>query len=251
MKRAFSLDALNRRAPGVSSARMLSRVLEPEVMDTEEEASDYDSMDHSVVNAAFCADFLATSPDVDSVLDLGTGTARIPIELCRRSSGAKVVAADLADRMLDVARKNVATAGLADRVTLQKIDAKRTHFSDASFSSVVCNSIIHHIPEPTTALAEMWRVLRPGGTLFVRDLVRPDSDAAVNELVVRYEGAPTDGSERARQSFERQRALLDASFRASLTVDEVAAIARACGMPDGAVRMTSDRHWTLTCKKPR
>jgi ubiquinone/menaquinone biosynthesis C-methylase UbiE len=230
---------------------MLARVLEPEVMDTEEEASDYDSMDHSAVNAAFCEDFLSKSPDVERVLDLGTGTARIPIELCARSKDAKVVAADLAERMLEVARKNVVDAGLEQRVTLQKIDAKSTHFPDASFSSVVCNSIIHHIPEPVSALAEMWRVLRPGGTLFVRDLARPDSDATVQELVNRYEGAPADASERARQSFVRQRALLDASLRASLTVPEVAALARSCGMPDGSVSMTSDRHWTLTCKKPR
>jgi SAM-dependent methyltransferase len=233
------------------SPPMLSRVLEPEVMDTEEEASDYDSMDHSAVNAAFCADFLATSPDVGNVLDLGTGTARIPIELCVLRNDAKVVAADLADNMLDIARKNVASAGFDDRVTLQKIDAKHTHFSEASFTSVVCNSIIHHIPEPGTALAEMWRVLRPGGTLFVRDLARPESDAVVQDLVRRYEGAPADDSDRARLSFERQRALLDASFRASLTVPEVEALARTCGMPESSVRMTSDRHWTLTCKKPR
>ena len=38
---------------------MLARVLEPEVMDTEEEAADYDAMDHAVVNDAFCTDFLA------------------------------------------------------------------------------------------------------------------------------------------------------------------------------------------------
>jgi ubiquinone/menaquinone biosynthesis C-methylase UbiE len=228
---------------------MLSRVLEPEVMDTEEEASDYDSMDHSEVNAAFCEDFLATSPDVSSVLDLGTGTARIPIELCTRNRDAKVVAADLAERMLEVARKNVAAAALDGRITLQKIDAKRTHFADAAFSSVVSNSIIHHIPEPKTAIAEMWRLLRAGGTLFVRDLARPDSDAAVNELVARYEGAPADASERAAVAFARQRTLLDASLRAALTVAELSALTHDCGIPAGSVRMTSDRHWTLSCKK--
>ena len=59
----------------------LERVLEPEVMDTVEEAQDYDSMDHSLVNEIFVQDLLATGPIEGEVLDVGTGTAQIPIEL--------------------------------------------------------------------------------------------------------------------------------------------------------------------------
>ncbi|MCA9201957.1 MAG: SAM-dependent methyltransferase, partial [Planctomycetales bacterium] len=62
----------------------LARQLEPEVMDTPEEAREYDEMDHSSVNQAFVADMLSSDFVVGDVLDLGTGTARIPIELCRR-----------------------------------------------------------------------------------------------------------------------------------------------------------------------
>ncbi len=64
---------------------MLTRVLEPEVMDSEAEARDYDSMDHAAVNARFAADFLAEGPVHGVILDLGTGTAQIPVELCRRA----------------------------------------------------------------------------------------------------------------------------------------------------------------------
>src|SRR6187549_1023893 len=72
---------------------MLTRVLEPEAMDTADEAADYDSMDHSEVNRRFVADFLAALVDADfagrttacRVLDLGTGTAQIPIELVRQA----------------------------------------------------------------------------------------------------------------------------------------------------------------------
>ena len=56
----------------------LRRVLEPEVMDSDEEARDYDAMDHAGVNAAFCDDLTALAPDLGAVLDVGTGTARIP-----------------------------------------------------------------------------------------------------------------------------------------------------------------------------
>jgi ubiquinone/menaquinone biosynthesis C-methylase UbiE len=218
----------------------LARVLEPEGMDSDEEARDYDAMDHAGVNGAFCDDLLAVGPALDAVLDVGTGTARIPIALCERRRDARVIAVDLARSMLAVAAENVARAGLAGAVTLQEIDAKRLPFPGGAFSVVMSNSIIHHVPAPETALGEMVRVLRPGGWLFVRDLRRPDDDATVAALVATYAANETPA----------QRALLDASLRASLTIDEVAARVTPLGVDGHAVRTTSDRHWTLAWRKP-
>ena len=60
---------------------MLSRVLEPEAMDTPDEARVYDAMGHAAVNDIFIADFLATHGPCrgGAILDVGTGPARIPI----------------------------------------------------------------------------------------------------------------------------------------------------------------------------
>ena len=103
---------------------MIPRSLEPEIMDSSTEAIDYDSMDHSEVNRVFVDDCLKAfesyhlTNESDSVqnplnvLDVGTGTARIPVELCRRSFACQVTAIDLADDMLKVARRNVNQAGL-------------------------------------------------------------------------------------------------------------------------------------------
>ena len=104
---------------------MLPRVLEPEVMDSAEEARDYDAMDHSAVNRVFVADFLAVWDGRNPVLDVGAGTAQIPIELCRQSADGHVVAVDLAEQMLAVGRDNVCRAGLSDRIRLERCDAKR------------------------------------------------------------------------------------------------------------------------------
>lgn len=216
---------------------MLPRVLEPEVMDTEEEARDYDAMDHSAVNALFAGDFLAEGPLLGTVLDLGTGTAQIPIELCRRDPGAVVVAVDLAERMLELARRNVERAGLAARIELRKADGKRLPFADSAFFAVMSNSIVHHIPEPKSALEEALRVTRRGGRLFFRDLLRPGSDAEVTRLVDTYAPAATTN--------DHQRALFDASLRAALTLDEVRAIVDALGLCRNCVVQSSDRHWTF------
>jgi ubiquinone/menaquinone biosynthesis C-methylase UbiE len=237
---------------------MLPRVLEPEVMDTPEEARDYDAMDHASVNARFCDDLLwfanrggrsALARDAARVIDFGTGTAQIPIALCSRAAGFSVVAIDLAENMLALARTNVARAGLDDRIRLVKVDAKGTSFEDGAFGACISNSIIHHIPEPAQGFAEMWRVTAPGGLLFVRDLHRPESDAAVDQLVALYGGSPP-ADPALVASFEHQRSLFRASLCAALTVAEIAALVAPLGVPASAITMTSDRHWTLAYEKP-
>lgn len=228
---------------------MLSRVLEPEVMDTADEARDYDAMDHVDVNARFCEDLLARGALPSRILDVGTGTARIPIELCTRERNVHVVAIDLADHMLAVAKENVARAGFESRVVLERVDAKRMPYDDGSFDATVSNSIVHHIPEPEAVFREMWRVTKRGGLLFVRDLHRPDSEAEVDRLVALYSGtAPTDPA--LRKSFENQRFLFRASLLAALTIDEVARMIAPLGISRDAVEMSSDRHWTLATTKP-
>jgi ubiquinone/menaquinone biosynthesis C-methylase UbiE len=217
-------------------------------MDTPEDARDYDAMDHAAVNASFCEDFLALGAPPARVVDFGTGTALIPIELCRRAAGVSVVALDLADNMLQIARENVLRAGLGDRITLKRVDAKGTDFADGAFGAVISNSIVHHIPDPGRSLAEMWRVTASGGLLFVRDLHRPDSAAEVERLVALYCGEPPDP--RLLASFERQRQLLRDSLRAALTVADIAAAVAPLDIPASAVSMTSDRHWTLAWRKP-
>lgn len=227
-------------------------------MDTPDEARDYDAMDHASVNATFCDDLLrfarregraALGDRAPRIVDFGTGTALIPIALCTRAPGFTVVAIDLAESMLALARQNVARAGLADRILLEKVDAKGTPYEDGAFGATISNSIVHHIPEPARAFAEMWRVTARGGLLFVRDLLRPATEADVDRLVALHGGtAPGDAALAA--SFEHQRALFRASLCASLTVAEVAAMVAPLGMPASAVTMTSDRHWTIACEKP-
>ncbi|HVH41905.1 MAG TPA: class I SAM-dependent methyltransferase [Labilithrix sp.] len=228
---------------------MLQRVLEPEVMDTPEEARDYDAMDHRSVNESFCHDLLAEGDIGPTVLDVGTGTALIPIALCGITPALRVVGVDLGEHMLALGATNVERAGLSGRIELRKVDAKALPYDDGAFSSAISNSIVHHIPDPRGVLREMFRVTARGGLLFVRDLARPTNQTAIDRLVERYGGdAPADPTKRG--AFEHQRSLLRASLGAALTVDEVAAMAAEVGIVGCSVRMTSDRHWTLSARKP-
>ena len=225
---------------------MLLRVLEPEVMDSPAEALDYDRMDHTVVNAVFVTDLLAAFPEATTVvdeaiaiLDIGTGTAQIPIELCRRCPAARVMAIDLAAAMLHLGRSNVEVAGFTNQIRLDRIDAKQLPYADGQFRLVMSNSIVHHIPDPSGVLCEASRVLAAGGLVFVRDLLRPADDAKVNHLVATYTAGAND----------HQRQLFDQSLRAALSLDEARELAASAGFSRDVVTQTSDRHWTLAARK--
>lgn len=222
----------------------LSRILEPEVMDSPEEALAYDAMDHGAVNRAFVADFLqfylTAAPTLPAdVLDLGTGTAQIPIQLCRCLPQVRVVATDLAVAMLDLARIHIEVAGLRERIGLQQVDAKRLPFSDEEFDIVMCNSLVHHLPDPLPLFTEAIRVLRPGGWVFFRDLIRPATFAELQALVQQY----------AQQESVEARRMFQDSLHAAFTLDEL----RTWLMPLAPwteLHATSDRHWTWSGHRP-
>jgi ubiquinone/menaquinone biosynthesis C-methylase UbiE len=271
----------------------LPRVLETELMDTPEEAADYDAMDHRAVNELFVSDLLTvlasggrelasrgrdlasggrdlasggrkppgdaardpgstgglTPPARQSetpparhvldILDLGTGTAQIPIELCRRFKDCRVMALDAAAHMLESARYNVEAAGPIERIQLVCADAKSLGFADAFFDVVMCNSIVHHIPEPISILRQAVRVARPGGLLFFRDLLRPESKQRLDELVQTY----------ARKENPHARQMFADSLHAALTLDEVRRLVASLGFSPDTVQQTSDRHWTWSARR--
>jgi ubiquinone/menaquinone biosynthesis C-methylase UbiE len=225
---------------------MIARVLEPEAMDSADEAREYDLMDHVVVNAAFVADLLAMAARVGRslsgagcVLDVGTGTARIPIALCGADAACNVVGIDLAHEMLLVGRQNVTEAQFTSRIALLRTRVGALPFRDASVPVVVSNSLIHHLPDPVAALKEVCRVTAPGGLVFMRDLFRPASRAEIDRLVSVYAAGATPS----------QRQLLTDSLHAALTVDEVREIVATLPLATSSVEATSDRHWTLAATR--
>jgi ubiquinone/menaquinone biosynthesis C-methylase UbiE len=216
----------------------LPRVLEPEWMDTPEEAADYDAMDHSGVNQVFVAEFLRGYRG-GRVLDVGTGTAQIPIEACRQHPSIAFDALDAAGHMLTVARRNIEQAGLSDRISLHQVPAQRLPFGDGTFPAVMSNSIVHHIPEPVAVLAEMVRVTQPGGWLFVRDLLRPADRATLDQLVNLH----------AAGANSHQRQMFADSLHAALTLDEIRAMVAHLGLNPADVTQTTDRHWTWATRR--
>ena len=223
---------------------MIPRVLEPEAMETPEEVLEYDAMDHREVNQRFVNDFLAAHGPYRGglILDVGTGTAQIPIVLAQAAPTARIIALDLSQNMLAQAARNIKAAGLADRIECFLGDAKSLGpaIGASPFEGVVSNTIVHHIPDPGPAIAAMKEQVGPGGTLLIRDLYRPADDETVETLVRTYTG---NESEKAQSLFRD-------SLHAALTLNEIRRIAESLGIPGDCITMTSDRHWTLVWKRP-
>ncbi len=228
----------------------LARTTEPEVMDSVEEAEDYDAMDHSDVNHQFVDDYLAFAGEEFSrsdgnsfhrILDTGSGTAQIPILLSRQLTARHaIIACDLSWEMLRVARRNIRTAGCKQTVIPILCNARQLPFRNQSCHQLISNSIVHHMPNPVTAFLEIRRVAAPKAVIFVRDLLRPATAEDVNRLVRQWAGTAT----------EHQQQMFRESLHAALTISEIREILLAAGLGSGWVRQTTDRHWTIAGRVP-
>lgn len=121
---------------------------------------------------AFIARFLSELPigAGDAVLDVATGTAQIPLALRGRvGAGGHIMGLDITPAMLSRGRGHLAGDVSGATVHLVCGSALDLPFADASYDVIVCALGTHHMDVPRM-LAEMRRVLRPGGRLALADV---------------------------------------------------------------------------------
>jgi len=167
------------------------------------------------------------------VLDVGVGSARIPIEICRGRSDIRIAGVDSQPSILRRARQEIDRAGLAGAVRVQRGNACVLPFPDASFDAVISNALLHHLLRRREALSEMIRVLRPEGLLFVRDSL-PQADA------------PTIARTLLRIAGDRGRRIDRARLPSPLSLDDARQLAAEAGIPADWVRRCRPRHWLLS-----
>lgn len=105
------------------------------------------------------------------ILDMPVGTAYFTVEMARRYAGV-VVGADLAEGMVREARRAAARAGVTSLLAVQG-DAHHLPFADETFGALLCTNGLQVIPGLGEAMAELARVLAPGGTLFMSVVTLP------------------------------------------------------------------------------
>ncbi|HEX3415539.1 MAG TPA: methyltransferase domain-containing protein, partial [Stellaceae bacterium] len=107
---------------------------------------------------------LALQPGA-TVLDVGcgTGASAIPAALQVGPEG-KVITADLADRLLEIARRKAAARGL-ENIEFRLGDMENLGYPDRHFDAVICVFAIFFVPDVAKQIRELWRMVRPNGQL--------------------------------------------------------------------------------------
>ncbi|MFP4355443.1 MAG: class I SAM-dependent methyltransferase [Phycisphaerae bacterium] len=212
----------------------MQRKPEPELMDLPAEAAAYAEADFSRENSAFVEGLCQLARDVETArcVDLGAGPADIPVRIARTLSGWHITAVDAAGAMLRLARHRIEAESLSHRISLLQADASRTGLDSDSFDVLISNSILHHVADPIDFWHEAARLVRPGGLVFLRDLLRPESEARARELVECYAGQATD---LLKEEFYR-------SLLAAYLPEEIEDQLRRAHLSGLKVRTVTDRH---------
>ncbi|MGH7563940.1 MAG: class I SAM-dependent methyltransferase [Gemmatimonadota bacterium] len=212
------------------------RVLEPEIMGTEDEAVAY--MDAAAathlarLDAERASLVARTGPRAPArVLDVGTGGGQIPVLLARARPEWRIWALDRSPAMLAEGWAAVLEEATQARLRARPFflapavaDARRLPFPDDGFDLVVSNSLLHHLADPTAVLDEIARVAGPGGRVLLRDLRRPPR--LLFGAWVAWHGRHYEGT---------MRELYEASVAAAFTPAELAIIVRHSALAAASV----------------
>ncbi len=165
-------------------------------------------------------------------LDIATGGGHTALALAPLYS--KVIATDLTPRMLEQARKFIASRGVTN-VEFRRADAEDLPFGDGSFDTVSCRIAPHHFPDVARFGAQAARVLRPGGIFLLEDSIVPE-EPELDEFLNRAE------------------ALRDPSHGRSLTASAWRQLVEGAGMALEAERVFAKAHdfeeWTAQSRTP-
>ena len=147
----------------------------------------YDLAERSnrTVNAAAAARVAGLVPVGARVLDCAAGTGEFSLAAAKRA--ASVLCTDQSQPMLDRARKKAAKRGLTNiRFALRDVTALSD--PDGSFDAVIAANVLHLLPEPETAVRELWRVTAPGGRLILPTYLQGKAGTAYGAMIKIYQG---------------------------------------------------------------
>lgn len=221
----------------------MQRVPEPELMDEEDQARAYAEADFSEPHSHFVSLFqTAFSDDVfaGTVLDLGCGSADVTVRFARAFPNCRIDGVDGAEAMLGFGRKAVFSAGLEHRIRLIRGYLPDASLPLKSYDAVISNSLLHHLADPMVLWTSVQRFGKPGAPVFIMDLLRPQSEEQLNELVLHY---AADAPEVLKRDFS-------ASLRAAYRPDEIRAQLDNAELAGFTVDIVSDRHLVVSGRLP-
>ena len=177
-----------------------------------------------LVYRRFVARIAGINPAGKRVLDVGTGSGLLAIELAKVHPDWQITGVDISDHMLDLARQNAAHKNLDNKIDFRQASAEELPFVDGQFALVTSNASLHLWTNPFKVFREIVRVTSPGGYCLVWDNLRLTVFSPVLNLIGRAMGMNTS-----------QRRLWMQAMHSSYTIGEVKAIMRESSVKDARI----------------
>jgi ubiquinone/menaquinone biosynthesis C-methylase UbiE len=212
----------------------MNRIPEKELMDTTEQAQAYADADYSGPHDAFVTYFKTRFPDFTGghVLDLGCGPADITIRFAISFPETVMTGLDGSQEMLAIGIDNVKNRGMSGQITLRSCLLPDNSLPAYEFDAIISNSLLHHLTDPAVLWHTIKRCAKPGASIFVMDLLRPESTHQADQLVKLH---ASDAPPILREDFYN-------SLLAAYQTDEVKLQLSITGLDFLSIESVSDRH---------
>ena len=117
--------------------------------------------------------------DQGRVLDVGTGSGNLPVEIAKRAPNLEIIGIDISKVLIKIARGATKREGVQSAVRFELGSAYALRFEDCYFDLVVSSGVIHHLKYPLKVFNEIYRVLKPHREAWLYDLI---TDTTLKEL---------------------------------------------------------------------
>ena len=117
-------------------------------------------------------DIIASGINRGTALEIGPGPGYLGLEWLKKTDNTKIVALDISQDMIDIAKNNTKIYQMESRVEFIHSDGKDIGFKANTFDAVFTSGSLHEWADPVTIINHIIRVLKPGGKFFISDLKR-------------------------------------------------------------------------------
>lgn len=117
------------------------------------------------------------------ILDVGTGSGNLPVEIAKRAPNLEIIGIDLSKVLIKIARKTAREEGVEGTVRFEVGNACDLKFKDSCFDLVISSGVVHHLKYPLKVFNEIYRVLKPDRKAWIYELITDAPEKEIRQVL--------------------------------------------------------------------